>query len=111
MKTINIDVGDSFFHQIFPDPVPVQVKDNASIVDVLVGLDRHISTRDDFPGHFKLGARCLLQLLWDPVKDEIFPDVSIEARTPGKEMIPLRTKPYAELPDGSSVFLWPDAGC
>ncbi|MHA1731153.1 MAG: hypothetical protein ACTSU5_04385 [Promethearchaeota archaeon] len=110
-KRVQVDIGESAFQQLANRPKSVEVPADATVVEVLAELDRRVSKLPVHPRKYHLGARCLLQLVWDPATGEIFEDVGIEARTASHEMIPLREHPATVIPDGSTLFLWPDAGC
>lgn len=111
MKTIKIDVGDHHFRKMFADAVPVQVEDDATLLHVIAALDEKIIDHPNKPPELMFGAKCVLQLVWDPVSGQVYEDVAVEARTKDNAWIPLLDNPTMVLPDEASVFLWPDAGC
>jgi hypothetical protein len=57
--------------------------------------------------------KSLLHLLWNPITQEFYEDVSVEARTapPESNNIPIEQNPFLKLPADSWYVLVPDAGC
>lgn len=108
---VHLDVGDPAFRVIFPDGVDVTLPPDSTVLEALCRLDQRIHARADPPPQYQFGAKFLLQSLYNPETGEFFEDVCIESRGPGGEFLPLRAHPREPLPDQSSVFLWPDAGC
>jgi hypothetical protein len=107
------------FREIVKTPRNIKISDDAKVLDILALLDQEYSQkigfhRKDRPKDFKDDRICsLLQLLWDPVKQNFYDDVAVEARTapPESEPLPIEQDWRTPIPDGSWIILAPDSGC
>ena len=89
----------------------VEIADKGNIIDAIAAADRELKeTLNDKPFPIKI-LNNLLQLLWNPQSGEFYIDLGIDARDANNEWLPIADDPFYILPNGSRVFLTPDAGC
>ena len=110
MKSIVLSVLHSKILKI-KDKFKVEISDDGNAIDAIAAADRQLKEiLKGKPFPIKI-LNNLLQLLWNPKSGEFYVDLGIDARDSNKEWLPLADNPFFTLPDGSSIFLTPDAGC
>ena len=93
------------------DEFNVQIPDDGSTVDAIAAADRELfEILKDKPFPIQV-LNNMLQLLWNPKTGEFYIDLGIDARDENKSWLPVANDPLYNLPNNSSVFLTPDAGC
>jgi len=93
------------------DEFHVQIPDDGSVIDAIAAADRQL--RDILKGKpFPIEIlNNLLQLLWNPKSGQFYIDLGIDARDSENNWLPITDNPFYNIPDNSSIFLTPDAGC
>ena len=95
----------------FKDEFHVQISDNGSTIDAIAAADKQLfEILKGKPFPIKV-LNNMLQLLWNPKNGEFYVDLGIDARDENQNWLPVADDPQYNLPDNSSVFLTPDAGC
>jgi len=89
----------------------VQIPDNGNVIDAIAAADKQLEEAlNGKPFPIKV-LNNMLQLLWNPKTGEFYVDLGIDARDSENNWLPVANDPMFNLPDNSSVFLTPDAGC
>jgi hypothetical protein len=121
MKSVRIAIMNlHYFREVVKTPRFCELPDDATIIDLLIGLDREywekmrgIPTSVRKLHFYDERIQFLLQLLWDPETQRFYDDVGIDTWTdpPDDRGIPIESNWQVVLPPNSRIVLTPNAGC
>jgi hypothetical protein len=109
MKSLTIIIRQTEISKLFPEPLQLLLKDDASILDAIEAVDVEIKKKGlRFPVK---NRRSLLQIVYHPNENRFYKQVAIQASSKSAKFLTIRENPKMPLPDETTVILVPEGGC
>lgn len=95
----------------------MEISDTGDLMEAVAAFDRKFfqSSKGNPIGRKKVLAdrevQSLLQLVWNPKQNTLYPNIGLEARGPQMNWLPLKENMDQALPPDSSITITIDGGC
>ena len=95
MKSLTMIIRQTEISKLFPEPLRLLLKDDASILDGIEAVDVEIKKKGlNFPVK---NRRSLLQMVYHPIENRFYKQVAIQASSKSEKFLVIRENPENAL--------------